>query len=254
MRGIYNIQMFKLNCDIPMGCYFQDSATGISLALSDLHDRIMVILVMIIVFVCYFIVSFLIKKGDFFMPRLYINDLLEFGWVLVPVIILYSIAIYSIDIMYMMDEIYCPDVSLNITGYQWYWGYSYPDFNVDFESRIMPIVELVKRISEFSPIIDSTASIKLSNLETDLPCLIPVDTNLRLLVTSADVIHSWAMPSWGIKVDAIPGRINSTGINVHREGIFYGQCSELCGILHGFMPIKVSCLTPEQFLKAIYEI
>lgn len=237
-------------CDLPLGKHFQDNSTSISLSLNDLHDRIMFIMFIILTFTLFLVLTSF--NFNYRIPRLYINDTLEFGWIFIPVIILYSIAIYSIDLMYSMDEIYDPELTLGITGYQWYWGYNYPDYNIEIESRIATIFDTAKMIQDFPAIhSDLKVPIRLRNIETDEAVVLPSDTNIRLIITSSDVIHSWAVPSLGVKLDAIPGRINSIGINIHREGIFYGQCSELCGILHGFMPIKIVCVNPYLFLNEI---
>lgn len=237
--------------DIPYGGYLQDSCTGLSLSIVDLHDRVMFVSFIIIGFTVYLVLKSF--KTKYYIPRLYFNDILEFGWVLIPVVILYSIAIYSIDLMYAMDEVYDPELTIGITGYQWYWGYNYPEYGVNVESRISSVSDVAALIRKYPANLNISLpiEIKLRNIEVDEAFLVPLDTNIRIVVTSADVIHSWVIPSWGVKLDAIPGRINSTGINIHRLGIFYGQCSELCGILHGFMPIKACCLSPASFVGEI---
>src|SRR5262249_35002847 len=154
------------------------------------------------------------------------NTLVEVVWTVVPVLILVVIAIPSLRILYYSDRVEKADMTIKAIGHQWYWSYEYPDQgSLTFDALLIPDKELKPG--------------QLRLLETDKRVVLPVDTNISVLVTADDVIHSWAVPSFGVKRDAVPGRINETWIRIEREGTYYGQCSELCGKDHGFMPITV---------------
>lgn len=143
-----------------------------------------------------------------------------------------------------MDEIIQPQLTVKAIGHQWYWSYEYTDTlesneevlgkNLNFDSYMVPN--------------DSLSSGDLRLLEVDNRVVLPIDTMIRVVVTGADVIHSWAVPSLGVKIDAIPGRLNQTSIDINRKGVFYGQCSELCGVNHGFMPIAVEAVSIEDYI------
>ena len=162
--------------------------------------------------------------------------ILEIVWTLIPVVILIGIAIPSFALLYSIDEIIDPSLTLKITGHQWYWSYEYTDYEnekIMFDSYMIPENELVigeRRL-----------------LEVDRKVWLPVNTYIRLLITAVDVLHAWAIPAFGIKMDAIPGRLNQVSLFIKREGIFYGQCSELCGVNHGFMPIAVKSVSLDIF-------
>ncbi|WP_293948580.1 cytochrome c oxidase subunit II [Sneathiella sp.] len=162
------------------------------------------------------------------------NTLIEIIWTVVPIMILIVIMIPSLKLLYFGDRIEEPDMTLKAIGYQWYWGYEYMDEEgLAFEAVMIQEEDL----KEGQPRL----------LTTDNAIVLPVDTNIRVLVTSEDVIHAWAMPSLGVKMDAVPGRLNETWIRIEKEGMYYGQCSELCGALHGFMPIMVKAVSKEEY-------
>ncbi len=170
---------------------------------------------------------------------------LEWVWTIVPALILCSIAGPSFALLYSLDELNNPEVTLKVVGHQWYWSYEYSDILRTDSWQVLGTKAPV--IGEY-PLVGFDACMvqeedlllgSLRLLETDFHVVLPARTHLRVLVTSADVLHSWAVPSLGIKIDACPGRLNRVPLYVKREGLFYGQCSEICGILHGFMPILV---------------
>lgn len=164
------------------------------------------------------------------------NTLIEVIWTIVPVIILIIIAVPSFKLLYYNDRTANAEMTLKITGFQWYWGYEYPDNGgVNFQAYMIPEKDIKPEQGQ----------IRL--LSSDNPVYLPVDTNIRLLVTAADVIHSWAMPSLGIKEDAMPGRLNETWVRITKPGVYYGQCSELCGKDHAYMPIEVHAVPKEEF-------
>src|SRR5688500_10689034 len=149
------------------------------------------------------------------------NVILEIVWTVVPVVILITIAVPSFKLLYYMDRTENPDMTLKVTGFQWYWGYEYPDNgNISFNSNIIKDAD-----------IDASKG-QIRKLSTDNPVVLPVDTNIQLLVTAADVLHAFAVPSFGVKIDAVPGRLNETWVRIEKPGVYYGQCSELCGANH----------------------
>ena len=163
------------------------------------------------------------------------NSLVEVLWTVIPVVILIAIAIPSFRILYTQQEIPVDaDLTIKATAYQWYWGYEYPDNNgIYFDSLPLEEEELTEG--------------KLRLLSVDNPLVVPAGAVVRVQVTSADVIHNWAVPSFGVKMDAIPGRLNETWFKVDQPGIYYGMCSELCGVNHQSMPIEIHVVTDEEF-------
>lgn len=164
------------------------------------------------------------------------NTMLEVVWTLIPVLILVAIVIPSMKMLYFVDRTHNPEMTLKVTGYQWYWGYSYPDQGIEeFTANMVPTDEL----KDGQPRL----------LATDNEVVLPIDTDVRILVTGNDVIHSWAVPAFGVKTDAVPGRSNETWVNIEKEGVYYGQCSEICGVNHAFMPIQVRAVSKEAFAE-----
>jgi cytochrome c oxidase subunit 2 len=152
------------------------------------------------------------------------------------------LAVPSFALLYSLDELIDPDMTLKIIGHQWYWSYEYSDYSslydgkdISFDSYMIATNDLTK------------GAFRL--LEVDNRVVLPINTHIRLLVTAADVLHSWAMPSFGVKVDACPGRLSQASVFIKREGLFLGQCSEICGVNHGFMPIAVKAVDPETFVS-----
>ena len=164
------------------------------------------------------------------------NTLVEVLWTAIPTLILVVIAIPSFQIMYENDRIEQADMTLKTIGRQWYWSYQYPDHgDFEFDSNIIPDEE-----------IDPSKG-QVRQLSVDNPVIVPVNKNIRVLFTSSDVLHAWALPAAGIKLDNVPGRINETWMRIEKEGVYYGQCSELCGTGHGYMPIEVRAVSQEEF-------
>ena len=162
------------------------------------------------------------------------NTMLEVTWTVVPVIILLIIAVPSFRLLYFTDRVEEADMTLKAIGHQWYWSYEYPDHG-DFTFDAVMLEE--DELEEGQPRL----------LATDTAVVLPVDATIRLLTTADDVIHSWAVPALGVKMDSVPGRVNETWFTINREGTYYGQCSELCGTLHGFMPIMIEAVSQEAF-------
>ena len=161
------------------------------------------------------------------------NTVIEVIWTLVPCFILIVMAVPSFKVLYSQDTIPKADVTIKAIGYQWYWGYEYPDENIIFESYMVED----KDLKENQPRL----------LTVDNEVYVPVNKVVKVMITANDVLHAWALPSFGVKRDAVPGRINETWFKADRTGTFYGQCSELCGIKHAFMPITVNVVTEEEY-------
>ena len=161
------------------------------------------------------------------------NTTIEVIWTLVPCLILIVMAVPSFKVLYSQDEIPKADVTIKAIGYQWYWGYEYPDENIVFDSYMIAD----KDLKEGQPRL----------LAVDNEVVVPVNKVVKVMITANDVLHAWALPSFGVKRDAVPGRINETWFKADRTGTFYGQCSELCGIKHAFMPITVNVVSEEDY-------
>ena len=161
------------------------------------------------------------------------NTTIEVLWTLIPCLILVVLAVPSFKVLYSQDEIPKVDVTIKATGYQWYWGYEYPDENIIFDSYMID----EKDLKEGQPRL----------LTVDNEVYVPVNKVVKVMITANDVLHAWALPSFGVKRDAVPGRINETWFKADRTGTFYGQCSELCGIKHAFMPITVNVVTEDEY-------
>nr|WHL46306.1 cytochrome oxidate subunit 2 [Echinolaelaps echidninus] len=201
------------------------------------HDHSMIVLIFIIMMIMYMMVDIINNK--FYNRFLLENHDIEILWTILPALMLIFIAVPSLRLLYLMEEFYQPELSMKILGHQWYWSYEYPDFYIEFDSFMIPENELEMD--------------KFRLLEVDNNFVIPNLTGLRLLISSADVIHSWTVPSLGVKVDAVPGRLNQIFLYAYRPGLFYGQCSEICGANHSFMPIVLEVIDLESFLNWISE-
>lgn len=163
---------------------------------------------------------------------------LELFWTIVPRFILIFIGLPSIRLLYLLDEVYKPSITIKTIGHQWYWSYEYSDFiNIEFDAYITPISE------------SSDQRIRL--LDVDNRTVVPISTQIRALITAADVLHSWTVPALGVKTDAVPGRLNQVNFITNRPGLFFGQCSEICGANHSFMPIAIERVYPKTFIKWI---
>nr|YP_009227956.1 cytochrome c oxidase subunit II [Nassarius variciferus]AIW04695.1 cytochrome c oxidase subunit II [Nassarius variciferus] len=213
---------------------FQDAASPLMEELIFFHDHAMMILVMIISLVGYAAVSLMVNK--YTCRSLVEGQAIETIWTIIPAFILIFLALPSLRLLYLLDEIGDCSLTVKSIGHQWYWSYEYSDYsNIEFDSYMIPTNEL------------EPGDFRL--LEVDHRVVLPTQTDLRVLVTSADVIHAWTVPSLGVKVDAIPGRLNQLGFFIKYPGVFYGQCSEICGANHSFMPIVVEAVPLKNFLE-----
>nr|YP_009270995.1 cytochrome c oxidase subunit II [Pseudogastromyzon fasciatus]YP_009736125.1 cytochrome c oxidase subunit II [Pseudogastromyzon fasciatus fasciatus]YP_009736138.1 cytochrome c oxidase subunit II [Pseudogastromyzon fasciatus jiulongjiangensis]YP_009736177.1 cytochrome c oxidase subunit II [Pseudogastromyzon meihuashanensis]ANH79551.1 cytochrome c oxidase subunit II [Pseudogastromyzon fasciatus]QBM11082.1 cytochrome c oxidase subunit II [Pseudogastromyzon fasciatus fasciatus]QBM11095.1 cytoch len=211
---------------------FQDAASPVMEELLHFHDHALMIVFLISTLVLYIIVAMVSTK----LTNKYILDSqeIEIVWTVLPAVILILIALPSLRILYLMDEINDPHLTIKAMGHQWYWSYEYTDFeSLGFDSYMIPTQDL------------SPGQFRL--LETDHRMVIPMESPIRILVSAEDVLHSWAVPSLGVKMDAVPGRLNQTAFIAARPGVFYGQCSEICGANHSFMPIVVEAVPLTHF-------
>ena len=254
-KKVYMLTLLYFNifnfCDAPSpwGLYFQDSATPQMEGLVELHDNIMFYLVIILFSVGWIMISIVRNYNNVKSPisHKYLNHgtLIELIWTITPALILILIAFPSFKLLYLMDEVSDPAMSVLAEGHQWYWSYQYPDFlNADEE-----FIEFDSYLVPESDLEDGA----LRMLEVDNRVILPELTHVRFIVTAADVIHSFACPALGIKCDAYPGRLNQVSVLINREGTFYGQCSEICGILHSSMPIVIESVSLEKFLLWLQE-
>lgn len=176
------------------------------------------------------------------------NTLIEVIWTVGPILVLVMIAIPSFRLLYQELDLPPADLTLKVTGYQWYWGYEYPDAKyagIQFDSYMLSDDDRKARMAQYK--LDATQAPRLLTVDNEV--VVPVGKNIRVQVTGADVIHSFAMPAFGVKIDAIPGRLNETWFKAERPGTYYGQCSELCGTNHAFMPIAIRAVPEDQFEK-----
>ena len=240
---------------------FQDPATPIAGRIIEIHHHVFFFLLVVLIFVLWMFFRILnaflwnvpdngkvLSKSNLdtlkslSLLKFTHNTTIEVIWTIIPSLILVLIAIPSFGLLYAMDDIIDPEVTVKAIGHQWYWSYEYSDYvstagQISFDSYMLPEDEL------------SLGQLRL--LEVDNSMVLPVGTYIRINITAADVLHSWTVPSLGVKIDAVPHRINSGVIFLQRAGTFYGQCSEICGVNHGFMPIVVKGVSIDNYIKWI---
>lgn len=235
--------MIWLDVPTPWGVRLQDAATPNQEGIHELYDHIMFYLALILGLVSYILYVIIkdFKNNKFAYKYLRHGQTLEIIWTIFPAIILLLIAFPSFILLYLCDEVLTPAMTIKVVGLQWYWKYEYSDFisdtgeTIEYESYIIPE--------------DMLEEGQLRLLDTDTSIIVPVDTHVRFIVTANDVIHSFAVPSLGLKIDATPGRLNQVSALIQRTGVYYGQCSELCGVNHALMPIKVECVPISDFVE-----
>ena len=212
----------------------QDAASPIILQLISFHDHTLIILTLVITLISYIITTLIINK---FTNRYLLEaQQIETMWTILPTIILLILAIPSLRLLYLTDEVRNPRLTLKAIGHQWYWRYEYTDFfNIEINSYIIQTPNL------------QTGDYRL--LEVDNRITLPINIEIRILVTATDVIHAWTIPALGVKVDAVPGRLNQLGFSISTPGVFYGQCSEICGANHSFIPISLEAINIKYFIK-----
>lgn len=223
---------------VPWQMNLQTPVTPVAEELVWFHNYLLVIITAITAFVLLLLIWVMVKfnaKANPVPSKNAHNTLLEIIWTAVPVLILVAIAIPSYRILYFMDTIEEAELTVKITGNQWFWTYEFPDDEIEFDSL---------------PLADDEIDVAAGEhrlLEVDTPLILPVDTDIRLLFTANDVLHAWTIPAFGVKLDTVPGRINETWTRIRTQGKYYGQCSELCGIDHSYMPIVVHAVTRAEF-------
>nr|QLY89677.1 cytochrome c oxidase subunit 2 [Brachycentrus subnubilus] len=215
---------------------FQNSASPLMEQMIFFHDFILMILILIISLITYFMMNLFSNK---FMNRFLMeNQLIELIWTLLPSIILIFIALPSLKLLYLLDENNKPTLTIKTLGHQWYWSYEYSDFKkISFDSFMIP-----KNNSDLN---------NFRLLEVDNQIIMPMKTQIRMLISASDVIHSWTIPTLSVKADAVPGRLNQINFFINRPGIFFGQCSEICGTNHSFMPIMLESISSQMFINWI---
>nr|YP_009472228.1 cytochrome c oxidase subunit II [Montipora aequituberculata]YP_214974.1 cytochrome c oxidase subunit II [Montipora cactus]AAW67974.1 cytochrome c oxidase subunit II [Montipora cactus]AOS52963.1 cytochrome c oxidase subunit II [Montipora aequituberculata] len=214
----------------------QEAADPVMEEIVFFHDQIMFLLIVIVIAVLWLLVEAL--NGKYYDRDLTDGTLLEIVWTIIPAVILVFIASPSLKLLYLMDEVVSPALTIKAIGHQWYWSYEYSDYQeetLEFDSYMVPTSDL------------NSGDFRL--LEVDNRLVVPINTHVRILVTGADVLHSFAVPALGLKTDAVPGRLNQTGIFIKRPGTFYGQCSEICGANHSFMPIVIEAVSLDRYIN-----
>lgn len=220
----------------PWQLWYQDARSPVMEQIDDFHVLLMWIITAITVFVLALLIYVAFRfnaKANPTPSKTTHNTTVEVLWTAVPILILVVIAVPSFKLLYFMDRHENPDMTLKVIGNQWYWSYEYPDSGIAFDSFIVPDEDL----KEGQPRL----------LTVDNTVVLPIDTNIQVLGTANDVIHNWAMPQFGIKMDVFPGRVNETWVRITEPGDYYGQCSEICGINHGFMPIHVKAVSKQEY-------
>lgn len=228
----------------PMQLGMQPAATSIAEDLHHFHNWVLMpIITIITVFVMLLLLWVMIRynaKRNPVPSKTTHNTLIEILWTVIPILILIGISVPSFKLLYKQLDIPQTDLTIRAIGKQWYWTYEYPD-----DGKFAFDANMVED--------DKLQPGQLRLLETDNEVVLPVGKNIRIQITAADVIHSWTVPAFGIKHDAVPGRVNESWFNIDRPGIYYGQCSELCGTRHAFMPIKIRAVTPEEYAAWLEE-
>jgi cytochrome c oxidase subunit II len=244
MKKLFALIVFLLTTSIslasspiPWQIDFQEAASPLMRELHNFHNFLLIITTGIVLFVLFLILYIIVRfnaKTNPIPAKFTHNIAIEIIWTVIPIILLVVIAIPSFRILKMAEHIPPADMTIKVVGSQWFWTYEYPDHeNITFDSYMIQDADLKPG--------------QLRLLEVDNRVVIPQGATVKFLITAADVIHSFAVPSLGLKTDAVPGRTNETWTKIDQLGVYYGQCSEICGVNHGFMPIAIEVVTKEQF-------
>lgn len=238
-----NNQISFLDVAEPWQLGFQDPATPVMEGIINFHHDLMFFLIVTTIFVCWMlfrVITLFDEKKNKIPSTVVHGATIEIIWTSIPALILLTVAIPSFALLYSMDEVIDPIITIKVIGSQWYWSYEYSD-NLEFSDEPLIFDSYMVQESDLE-----IGQFRL--LEVDNRIVVPTNSHIRVLITASDVLHSWAIPSLGIKLDACPGRLNQTSMFIKREGVFYGQCSEICGVNHGFMPIVVEAVSLEDYL------
>jgi cytochrome c oxidase subunit 2 len=230
----------------PWQLYVQDPATPIMEGMLYFHNYLILIMVFVTIFVMWMLTKVVLKFNheDNPTPNVFSHSsLLEIVWTIIPALILISIAVPSFALLYSLDELVDPVLTLKVVGHQWYWSYEYSDYYANVVSGEFPTIQYDSYMLPLENLIEG----RFRLLEVDNRVVLPTHSHIRLLITAADVLHCWAIPSFGVKLDACPGRLSQASLFIKREGMYYGQCSEICGVNHGFMPIVVEAVSTDEF-------
>jgi cytochrome c oxidase subunit 2 len=227
----------------PWQMNFQPAASPVAERFHEFHNFLLVLITLISLFVMFLLLYVIVRFRASRNPvpsRTTHNTTIEVLWTVIPVVILVVMAVPSFKLLYYVDRTHDAEMTVKVTGHQWYWTYEYPDHgNFGFDSNHVLDADLKPN--------------QLRLLSVDNHIVLPVNTNVRILVTSNDVMHSWFVPPVGVQMYAVPGRLNETWVNVEREGTFYGQCNQICGINHGFMPIEIEAISKDKFKQWVVE-
>lgn len=229
---------------LPWQLGMQPPASPVGERMDGLHDGLLVLITLIVLFVLGMLVYVMVRfnaKAHPVPSKVTHNTALEIVWTGVPILILLGVAIPSFKLLHFVGRTPHADMTIKVTGHQWYWEYEYPDqADLKFDSQMIPEADAVKNG-------------KKRLLDVDSPLVLPVGTNIRLLVEGADVIHSWFVPSMGVQVYAVVGRANESWMNIERAGTYYGECNQICGINHPFMPIEIKAVSKGDFARWLAE-
>lgn len=241
---------FKFDAAEPLQLGFQEPASPVMEEIINFHNEVMIYLTFVMIGVFWIMFESVreYSKSKKLIGHKYLihGTTIEIIWTISPALILVLIAYPSFKLIYLIDEVIDAGITIKVVGHQWYWSYEYSDYadqdgaSIEFDSYMIPESDLEEG--------------DLRLLEVDNQLVVPTNTHVRVIISSADVIHCWAIPSLGVKLDAIPGRLNQTGFLANREGTFYGQCSEICGANHAFMPIVVKAVNIDEYCNVIEEL
>lgn len=235
-----------IGAPVPGGMGFQPAATSLAegaFFLDNLLNIIMVLIVLFVTVLLLYAVTRYRRSANPIPATFTHNSKIEIAWTIVPIFILIFIGAFTLPELFRQQEIPKGDVVIKVTGYQWYWGYEYVDHGFEFDSYMLDREDLESH--------GYTDDLYL--LATDTAVVVPVGKNIVMNITGGDVIHSWTIPAFGVKQDAVPGRVAQLWFNAEREGIYFGQCSELCGQLHAYMPITVKVVSQEAYEQWLIE-
>ena len=253
---IFNNKSYKCNAPVKWQMDFNEAAAPTMEGIVNFNNNISFVICFIGIFVGWLLINcifFYIENKNSKIIKFTHSNELEIVWTSVPAIILLFLATPSFSLLYSMDEIADPTITLKIIGHQWYWSYEFSDYNYllcGIENEETKI-KYNCYITDLETMPEKYGYFRL--LETNKRILLPIETHIRLLVSAADVLHSWTVPSFGVKIDACPGRLNQLNLFIKRAGLFFGQCSEICGVNHAFMPISVVGVDQKIYSMFLYE-